>query len=76
MLSGIRKFCDYLFAFQFLLKSIIDMLTDSLDVGNPDPTMGTVNHFGHMEYPEGSSVTLRATATQNYTFLCWSDGTL
>ncbi len=29
MLSGIRKFCDYLFAFQFLLKSIIDMLTDS-----------------------------------------------
>jgi len=30
MLSGIRKFCDYLFAFQFLLKSIIDMLTDSL----------------------------------------------
>ena len=74
MLSGIRKFCDYLFAFQFLLKSIIDMLTDSLDVGNPDPTMGTVNHFGHMEYPEGSSVTLRAMATQNYTFLRWSDG--
>ena len=30
MLSGIRKFCDYLFAFQFLLESIIDMLTDSL----------------------------------------------
>ena len=45
-----------------------------LDVGNPDPTMGTVNHFGHMEYPEGSSVTLRAMATQNYTFLRWSDG--
>ncbi len=45
-----------------------------LDVGNPDPTMGTVNHFGHMEYPEGSTVTLRATATQNYTFLRWSDG--
>ena len=45
-----------------------------LDVGNPDPTMGSVNHFGHMEYPEGSSVTLRAMATQNYTFLRWSDG--
>lgn len=45
-----------------------------LDVGNPDPTMGTVNHFGHMEYPEGSNVTLRAMATQNYTFLRWSDG--
>ena len=27
-----------------------------------------------MEYPEGSRVTLRATATQNYTFLRWSDG--
>ena len=45
-----------------------------LDVGDPDPTMGTVNHFGHMEYPEGSTVTLRATATQNYTFMRWSDG--
>lgn len=45
-----------------------------LDVGNPDPTMGSVNHFGHMEYPEGSNVTLQATATQNYTFLRWSDG--
>ena len=45
-----------------------------LDVGNPDNTMGTVNHIGHMEYPEGSTVTLRATATQNYTFLRWSDG--
>ena len=44
-----------------------------LDVGNPDATMGTVNHLGLMEYPEGSTVTLRATATQNYTFLRWSD---
>ena len=45
-----------------------------LEVGTPDPVMGTVTNAGINHYTEGHIVTLRATATQNYTFRRWSDG--
>ena len=45
-----------------------------LDMSNPDPTMGTVNRNGVAEFNEGSTVSIIATPTQNYTFLRWSDG--
>ena len=45
-----------------------------LDMSNPDPTMGTVNRNGVAEYNEGSTVSIIATPTQNYTFQRWSDG--
>ena len=45
-----------------------------LDMSNPDPTMGTVNRNGVEEFNEGSTVSIIATPTQNYTFLRWSDG--
>ena len=45
-----------------------------LDVSNPDPTMGTVNRNGVEEFKEGSTVSIIATPTQNYTFQRWSDG--
>ena len=45
-----------------------------LDMSNPDPTMGTVNRNGVEEFNEGSTVSIIATPTQNYTFQRWSDG--
>ena len=45
-----------------------------LDMSNPDPTMGTVNRNGVAEFNEGSTVSIIATPTQNYTFQRWSDG--
>lgn len=45
-----------------------------LDMCNPDPTMGTVNRNGVEEFNEGSTVSIIATPTQNYTFQRWSDG--
>ena len=45
-----------------------------LDMSNPDPTMGTVNRNGIAEFNEGSTVSIIATPTQNYTFQRWSDG--
>lgn len=45
-----------------------------LDMSNPDPTMGTVNRIGVEEFNEGSTVSIIATPTQNYTFQRWSDG--
>ena len=45
-----------------------------LDMSNPDPTMGTVNRNGVEEFNEGSTVSIMATPTQNYTFQRWSDG--
>ena len=45
-----------------------------LEVGTPDPVMGTVTNAGVTLYPESAVVTVRATATQNYTFRRWSDG--
>ena len=45
-----------------------------LEVGTPDPVMGTVTNAGTTLYPESAVVTVRATATQNYTFRKWTDG--
>ena len=45
-----------------------------LEVGTPDPVMGTVTNAGTTLYPESAVVTVRATATQNYTFRRWTDG--
>ena len=45
-----------------------------LDMSNPDPNMGTVNRNGVEEFNEGSTVSIIATPTQNYTFQRWSDG--
>ena len=45
-----------------------------LEVGNPDPVMGTVTNADTALYPESAVVTVRATATQNYTFRRWTDG--
>ena len=45
-----------------------------LDMSNPDPTIGTVNRNGVEEFNEGSTVSIIATPTQNYTFQRWSDG--
>ena len=45
-----------------------------LEVGTPDPVMGTVTNAGITLYPESAVVTVRATATQNYTFRRWTDG--
>ena len=45
-----------------------------LEVGTPDPVMGTVTNAGLALYPESAVVTVRATATQNYTFRRWTDG--
>ena len=45
-----------------------------LEVGTPDPIMGTVTNAGTTLYPESAVVTVRANATQNYTFRRWTDG--
>ena len=45
-----------------------------LEVGTPDPIMGTVTNAGTTLYPESAVVTVRADATQNYTFRRWTDG--
>ena len=45
-----------------------------LEVGTPDSVMGTVTNAGATLYPESAVVTVRATATQNYTFRRWTDG--
>ena len=45
-----------------------------LEVGTPDPVMGTVTNAGTTLYPENAVVTVRADATQNYTFRRWTDG--
>lgn len=45
-----------------------------LEMSNPDPAMGTVNHNGVEEFNERSMISIFATPSQNYTFLRWSDG--
>ena len=45
-----------------------------LEVGTPDPVMGTVTNAGTALYPENAVITVRADATQNYTFRRWTDG--
>ncbi len=45
-----------------------------LEIGTPDPVMGTVTNAGTTLYPESAVVTVRADATQNYTFRRWTDG--